>query len=123
MFDIFLSYSSRDRQRVQPIHDALAEQGFAVFWDQEVPAGSDWDTWLRKNLNEAKCAVVVWSAQSITSDNVGHESPSAKQQGNVFPVVIESLARDQFPMGLYAVQAANLTTWNGDRENGEWQKF
>jgi hypothetical protein len=39
MTDIFFSYSSADRKRVRPIRDALAEQGFEVFWDQQVPAG------------------------------------------------------------------------------------
>ena len=32
MTDIFFSYSSADRERVRPIRDALAAQGFEVFW-------------------------------------------------------------------------------------------
>jgi hypothetical protein len=35
---------------VRPIRDALAAQGFEVFWDQQVPAGMDWDTWIRQHL-------------------------------------------------------------------------
>jgi TIR domain len=37
--DIFFSYSSKDRERVRPVRDALVAQGFEVFWDQEVPPG------------------------------------------------------------------------------------
>jgi len=72
MTDIFFSYSSKDRDRVRPIRDALAAQGFEVFWDQEVPTGLDWDRWIRDHLNKAKCALVFWSINSIGSDNVRH---------------------------------------------------
>ena len=38
MTDVFFSYSSKDRERVRPIRDAVvAEEGFDVFWDQDVP--------------------------------------------------------------------------------------
>jgi hypothetical protein len=56
MTDIFFSYSSHDRQRVRPVRDALVAQGFEVFWDQQVPAGTDWDTWIRQHLTKSKCA-------------------------------------------------------------------
>src|SRR5262249_23345020 len=72
MADIFFSYSSKDRSRVTPIRDALVSRGFSVFWDQQVPANSDWDSWIRQRLNESKCAVVIWSSNSISSDNVRH---------------------------------------------------
>jgi peroxiredoxin len=123
MTDIFLSYSSRDRDRVGPIRDALAAQGFDVFWDQSVPTGVDWDTWIRRHLAVAKCAVVVWSVNSIASDNVRHEATVAKQHGKLVPVMLDSLAADQLPMGLYTVQFANLSSWTGDAKDAEWVKF
>jgi hypothetical protein len=61
--DIFFSYSSADRERVRPVRDALVAQGFEVFWDQQVPAGVDWDTWIRQHLAKSKCAMVFWSAK------------------------------------------------------------
>jgi flavin reductase (DIM6/NTAB) family NADH-FMN oxidoreductase RutF len=41
--DIFFSYSSHDRERVRQVRDALADKGFDVFWDQQTPAGMDWE--------------------------------------------------------------------------------
>jgi len=76
MADIFLSYSSADRKRIQPLHDALTAHGFDVFWDQIVPVGSDWDTWIRERLRDAHVAMVVWSNNSIQSKNVRHEQSS-----------------------------------------------
>jgi hypothetical protein len=107
MTDIFFSYSSADRERVRPIRDALVAQGFEVFWDQQVPSGMDWDTWIRQHLTKSKCAMAFWSATSVSSDNVRHEAMVAKQQGKLISVLLEPLTAEQFPMGLYAQQAAN----------------
>jgi len=121
--DIFFSYRSVDRERVRPVHDAFAKQGFEVFWDQEVPSGVDWDTWIRQHLTKAKCAVVFWSAASVESDNVRHEAAVAKRQGKLITVLLEPLSLDQFPMGLYSQQAINLTNWKGDFDDAEWHKL
>jgi HAMP domain-containing protein len=123
MTDIFFSYSSADRERVRPIRDALVAQGFEVFWDQQVPAGTDWDTWIRQHLTKSKCAMAFWSVTSVSSDNVRHEATVAKQQGKLISVLLEPLTAEQFPMGLYAQQAANLSGWSGDYSHDEWRKF
>ena len=123
MTDIFFSYSSADRERVRPIRDALVAQGFEVFWDQQVPAGTDWDTWIRQHLTKSKCAMAFWSATSVSSDNVRHEATVAKQQGKLISVLLEPLTAEQFPMGLYVQQAANLSGWSGDYSHDEWRKF
>jgi len=123
MTDIFFSYSSADRDRVRPIRDALVAQGFEVFWDQQVPSGMDWDTWIRQHLAKSRCAMAFWSATSVSSDNVRHEATVAKQQGKLISVLLEPLTAEQFPMGLYAQQAANLSGWNGDYGHDEWRKF
>jgi hypothetical protein len=121
--DIFFSYSSQDRDRVRRAHDALVEMGFGVFWDQQTPAGIDWDTWIRAELTKSKCAVVFWSAASAASDNVRHEATVAKRQGKLISVFIEPLTEVDVPLGLYAQQAANLATWSGDHTHDEWRKF
>jgi hypothetical protein len=94
-----------------------------VFWDQQVPAGVDWDTWIRQHLASCKCAMVFWSSASITSRNVRHEATIADQEGKLIPVLLEPLNARQFPMGLYAQQAANLADWNGDLNHEEWDKL
>jgi hypothetical protein len=121
--DIFFSYRSVDRERVRPVRDAFVAQGFDVFWDQEVPAGVDWDGWIRQHLTQARCAVVFWSASSVASDNVRHEASIARRHGKLIPVLLEPLAVDDFPMGLYSQQAANLAHWTGDLAHAEWRKL
>jgi hypothetical protein len=121
--EIFFSYSRKDRERVGAIRDALAEMGFDVFWDQETPSGSDWDTWIRGELAKSKCAVVFWSATSTVSDNVRHEAVVAKEQRKLISVFLDQLPAGDLPMGLYTQQAADLSNWNGDQEHDQWRKF
>lgn len=105
------------------VRDALAHLGFDVFSDQQTPAGIDWDTWIRGELAKSKCAVVLWSVASAASDNVRHEATVAKRQGKLISVFIESLVEVDIPLGLYAQQAANLASWNGDYTDDEWRKL
>ena len=123
MADIFFSYSRSDRERVGLVRNALAEMGFEVFWDQETPSGSDWDTWIRGELAKSKCAVVFWSATSIVSDNVRHEAVVAKEQRKLISVFLDQLPARDLPMGFYSQQAADLSKWDGDLEDTEWRKF
>ena len=67
--------------------------------------------------------MAFWSATSVVSDNVRHEATVAKQQGKLTSVLLEPLAAEQFPLGLYAQQAANLSGWGGDYGHDEWRKF
>ena len=108
---------------MRPVRDAFAARGFEVFWDQQVPSGADWDSWIRQQLPKSKCAVVFFSASSVASDNVRHEATIAKRQGKLISVLLEGLTAEQFPMGLYAQQAANLADWNSDFDHIEWRKL
>lgn len=123
MSDIFLSYSSKDKARVAPLCEQLTALGYSVFWDQQVPAGCDWDTWIRQELIKSKCAIVVWSLNSVASGNVRHEATVAEKVGKLIPVLLDPLTPDQFPMGLFNVQAANLVGWEGESRNSGWLKL
>jgi TIR domain len=42
MSDIFISYSSEDRDRILPLVKALGKTGWSVFWDRNIPQGKTW---------------------------------------------------------------------------------
>src|SRR5262245_42527884 len=67
--------------------------------------------------------MAFWSTTSVLSDNVRHEATVAQQQGKLISVLLEPLTAEQFPMGLYAQQAANLSGWSGDYDHDQWRKF
>ena len=123
MTDIFFSYSSKDRDRVEAAHKALTERGFDVFWDLQVPAGIDWDRWIHAQLDQSRCVIVFWTANSAASDNVRHEVVIAREQGKLLQVLLEPLATRDLPMGALADQAAKLMKWCGDATDPEWAKL
>ncbi len=43
MADIFLSYSSKDKDRVRPLVLALEREGWSVWWDRKTLAGESFD--------------------------------------------------------------------------------
>jgi hypothetical protein len=68
---IFFSYSSVDRERVRPIRDALVALGFEAFWDQQVPTGLDWHTWIRQHLTK--------SGRPIAAHSWHHAGPTFRR--------------------------------------------
>lgn len=114
MTDVFLSYTSRDRPRAAQIAAALAACGFDVFWDQDVPPGRDWNSWIGERLTAARCVVVLWSKASAASRNVVHEATIALERGALVPVLIEDMSSTDYPMGFYTTQAADLRGFCGD---------
>jgi len=121
--DIFFSYRSDDRERVRAVREALMTHGFDVFWDQEVPTGKNWNTWILEALGRARCVVVFWSRTSVTSTNVHHEATIAREQDKLIPVLLDPLSASEFPLGHYTTQAARLTDWRGDELDPEWKRF
>ena len=121
--DIFFSYSSKDRDRVEAAHKALTERGFDVFWDLQVPAGIDWDRWIHARLDQSRCVIVFWTANSAASDNVRHEVAIARKQGKLFQVLLDPLDEHDLPMGTLADQAVKLMNWRGNATDPEWAKL
>ena len=72
MSDIFISYAREDLERVALLAQALAKQGWGVFWDRTIPTGKDWRDVIGEKLGAARCVVVVWSRYS-TSLPLGRE--------------------------------------------------
>ncbi|MGZ8361806.1 MAG: toll/interleukin-1 receptor domain-containing protein [Allosphingosinicella sp.] len=116
MSDIVISYSSKDRDAAERVHDALTEAGYDVFWDREVPPGKDWDSWIRGELEAARLVIVLWTRAGVASPNVRHEAIIAREAGKLLPVIAEDLAPSDFPMGLLHVQALDIGRDSDDFE-------
>ena len=108
MPDVFISYSSKDRPVAERVRDALTDEGYDVFWDQQIPAGTDWDSWIRERLTGSRLAIVLWSKASVASPNVRHEAIIARDAGGLLPLMVDDLQPTDFPMGLFLVQALKV---------------
>lgn len=105
MVDVFVSYSSKDRDRVRPIVEALNDVGWTVWWDREIGAGTAFDREIEKAIDVAKCVVVVWSADSVESEWVRNEANEGLEKNNLVPVLIEPVRP---PLAFRRIQTIDL---------------
>jgi tetratricopeptide (TPR) repeat protein len=91
MVDVFVSYSSQDRERVRGLVGEIEAIGYSVWWDREIGAGATFDREIEKAIDEASCIVVVWSKNSVESEWVRTEAHEGLTKGNLVPVAIETV--------------------------------
>lgn len=108
MSDVFISYTRKDRDRVESLADLLREAGLDVWWDRDLLAGSHWDEAIEEQIKAAKCVVVVWSKESVQRKWVRAEADLASSRDVLVPVLFEDV---EPPLAFRMVQAANLTGW------------
>ena len=108
MSDIFISYAREDESRVKPLVSAFESEGWSVFWDRRIPAGSTWRNHIGSALQQARCVVAVWSAHSVESQWVAEEADEGKMRQALVPVALDAVTP---PRGFREIQAADLTGW------------
>ena len=57
MADIFVSYASKDRDRIAPLVETFKAQGWSVWWDQHIVPGSSFDDMIEQAIAEAACVL------------------------------------------------------------------
>lgn len=114
MSDIFLSYASKDRSRIQPLVTALEQQGWTVFWERAIATDKTWHDALGSELDVCDCVVVAWSQHSVRSRWVYEEAEEGKKKGALFPVILDSGAVP--PLGFRILQTADLSQWQGGQD-------
>lgn len=103
--DIFISYSRRDRDRVNFMAKALEAEGYSVWWDRDLRAGEEFDNVIDKHIKESKAIVVVWSGTSINSNWVKEEAEDGVLDSKLVPAMIDEIV---IPRGFRRIQAAEL---------------
>ncbi len=117
MADIFVSYSSTDRERAKVLAEAIEMQGWSVWWDRKIPLGKSWDQVIEEQVDAARCIIVLWSTDSIASSWVKTEAREGKARGILIPVLIDAV---KIPLEFRHMQAADLTAWRAGTPSGEF---
>jgi len=107
MADVFISYATEDRQRVKPIVEAIEHAGFSVWWDRRISLGSSFDREIERELDSARCVLVVWSSDSIESDWVRNEAQEGLDRGVLVPLLIDDVKP---PLAFRRTQTAVLSS-------------
>jgi formylglycine-generating enzyme required for sulfatase activity len=120
MSDIFISYSSEDRDRILPLVNGLEKTGWSVFWDGTIPAGNPWRQFIGTEIKACRSVVVVWTEKSVTSDWVEEEAEEGKRRRILIPVLVDKV---EPPFGFGTIQAANLVAWDGDNSSPTFSRL
>lgn len=119
MADIFVSYKRVDRPTVERLVAVLEVQGWSVWWGTRLVGGQHWDATIEREINAARCVVVVWSPHSVDRDNaywVHIEGHHGRERGILVPAMIDG-ARPPFAFSL--IQARDLSVWAANGRGGE----
>ena len=108
MSDIFISYSSKDRPWVETFAKVLESHGWSVWWDRNIPTGGSFNAVIRQELRAARCAIVVWSGQSVDSEWVQAEADEARKQEKYLPIRIDE---SDIPLGFTQRTFQSLVDW------------
>lgn len=120
MSDIFICYSRKDRAVADRLLDRLRAEGWSVWMDTHLHAGSKWRKEIQKELAAARSVVVLWSAAAEESDYVMDEAEDARKRGILLPVLIESMP---LPYGFRQVQTTNLVGWTGQEQHDRLEEL
>ncbi len=118
--EVFISYSSQDRDKVEAIADAFIKAGFNVWWDRDLLPGDSYEDSIEVALNSAKAVIVCWSQASVHSEWVRSEADDARVNGKLCPVMIEDCS---VPKPFDRVHTENIIGWRGNRDHHAFQEL
>lgn len=120
MSDIFISYARADKDRAELLAEAFSRQGWSVWWDREIPPGKSFDETIESALNSARCIIVLWSKDSVSSRWVKTEAAEGAERGILVPALIDKV---QIPLEFKRIEAADLSDWQGDSHHSEFDQL
>ncbi|MEI8134135.1 MAG: TIR domain-containing protein [bacterium] len=112
MADIFISYSSKDKEKADQLSELLASAGLSVWIDQSgIDLASSWSSEIVDAINNCKAFIVLLSPSSLESHNVIKEvSLASEKRKKILPLDLEpvQLTKD-FEYQLAGIQRAPMT--------------
>ena len=114
--DIFLSYSRGDEVQARKLIAFLQNEGFTVWWDGMLEAGTVFTRTTERALEQARAVLVLWTATSVQSNWVRDEAQSGRDRGVLVPI---SLDGSLPPLGFRQFQSVDLSGWRGSPDAPE----
>ena len=105
MADVFVSYARPDEAQAKRVADALREQGFSVWRDDELPAHRPYADVIQERLGDSRAVVVLWSSDAAKSQWVRAEADAARHAGTLVQATIDGAPP---PMPFNQIQSADL---------------
>ncbi len=104
-YDVFLSYSSKDRPWVAEFTAALREAGAQAWSVDEIMLGETWQEKVEEALRQSHVFVVLISSNNLASPWMFFELGAAiADNKKIIPVLIEDVEMSQVPSALKRLQ-------------------
>ena len=117
MADVFISYSRDDPAAVRALAEAVAREGYSVWWDEALPPHLSYGDVIADEIGTAKAAIVVWSEAAFASQWVRAEADVARNQKKL---VQTSLDGRMPPMPFNQLQFVSIGDWRGEADHPGW---
>ena len=105
MAQVFISHAHEDRAHAEALASWLEDEGWTVWWDTEILAGSAYRAAIEDELDAANCVVVLWSTDSARSHWVADEAQAGAERDILLPVRIDGTS---IPLGFRQIQAVRM---------------
>ncbi|MFI5265102.1 MAG: toll/interleukin-1 receptor domain-containing protein, partial [Candidatus Kapaibacterium sp.] len=112
MADIFISYSSLDKEKADQLSELLASAGLSVWIDQSgIDVATSWSKEIVQAIDGCKAFVVLLSPNSVGSVNVTREvSLASEQKKKILPLDLEPVdLSEDLRYHLAGIQRAPMT--------------
>lgn len=111
---VFLSYTSRDREKIGALQSGLHSLGCSVWLDQELTGGQRWWDRILQQIRECDAVLVAVSPALTSSEACRRETDYAQRLSKpVLPVMVETVGADVLPPWLATLQIVDFRAADG----------
>lgn len=122
---VFVSYCHENESEVYPYIEALANQGYRVWFDEGINPGVDWPETIAEHLDNSSAVIAFVSKESINSHNCRREINYAvlKKKDMLICFIDETKLTPGMEMIIATLQAIKLYEHNFDENCKSITKF
>ena len=121
MNNIFIGYGHSDISKAELLAHMLEAQGWSVWWDKKIPPGARFDDVIEEQLRTAKCVIILWSRESVSSHWIVDEALVALELGTLVSVLVDDVKLPRRVRN--SVPVVNLSDWKAGSPHPEFDKL
>ena len=97
---IFLSYAHKNTDMVMPIFEGLYREGFRIWYDTSIEAGSVWMDYIANHVEGSKCFIAFITREYLDSNNCMSELSYAISMSGTVDVLVIFMEDVKLPSGI-----------------------
>jgi len=118
--EVFISYARSSQALAESLQQALEEQGYCVWRDDQLTLHRVYSREIQERLDDAEAVLVVWSADAANSEWVLSEANRARQQHKLVQVRSDPTS---LPMPFDQIQCLDLSSWKLGDDGANWRRL